>query len=352
MTERVLIVGAGPTGLTAAVELARQGMIPHVIEKRAGPSTLSRAVGLLQRSLDILTPSDVTADIRSEAIAIQGIAFHVGAARCASFPLNFDDASCLLGLPQDRTEYFLAKAFQRYGGTVAYGQTLEGLVQNPKGVTATINGTTEHFDLVIGADGAHGVVRDIIGVSFDGFDLPSQWSIADVDSDDWRDPDLFQGFLLPKGHVCIVVPLEKTRFRVIASLPDALAALPVPMSVRNIRRSGAFMISVRQVDHYAVGNVYLAGDAAHYHSPVGGRGMNLGIADAADLAKRIVHGGLDGYHAARHAEGRRIIAFSERGRQIVQSTNPITRAALPHIMRAVSRITPLARAVMRNAVSG
>ncbi|MGJ8618242.1 MAG: FAD-dependent oxidoreductase [Sulfitobacter sp.] len=352
MKLNVLIVGAGPTGLTAAVELARRGIIATVIDKHDGPSHLSRAVGILKRSLDILEPSGVAADIRAEAIAISGIAFHIGAARCATFPLNFDEDSCLLGLPQDRTEHFLAQAFERYGGTVNYGQTFDGLTQDARGVTATINGKTQHFDKVIGADGAHSAVRHALGLDFPGFDLPSQWSIADVDSDRWRDPSVFQGFLLPQGNVCIVVPLEKTRFRVIASQPDALAALPVPMDIRNIRRSGAFTISVRQVERYAVGNVYLAGDAAHCHSPVGGRGMNLGIADAADLAKRIVEGDVEGYHAARHTEGQRIIRFSERGRRIFQSRNPFTRAAVPHVMRAVSKIKPLSQAIIRNAVSG
>ena len=124
MDTKILIVGAGPTGLTAAVELARHGCLAQVIDARSGPLQLSRAVGILQRSMDILTPSGVADDIRTEAIKIAGVAFHIGSARCAEFPLNFDDASCLLGLPQDRTEHFLKQAFERYGGMVDYGQTL------------------------------------------------------------------------------------------------------------------------------------------------------------------------------------------------------------------------------------
>lgn len=348
----ILIVGAGPTGLTAAVELARRGIVPRVIDKRPGPSELSRAVGILQRSMDILAPSGVADKIRAEAVRFDGIAFHKGARRIAKFPLNFDDRTRLFGLPQDRTEHLLARAFERYGGKIEFGTSFEGLSQDEAGLRVQLGGTVQSFDHLIGADGAHSDVRAALGLDFPGFDLPGQWSIADVDSPDWRDPKTFQGFLLPRGEVCIVAPLEATRFRVIASQPDALAALPVPMNVTQVRRSGVFTISVRQVTDYAVGRVYLAGDAAHCHSPAGGRGMNLGIADAADLAGRLIDGGLGGYHAARHAEGAHVLAFSEGLRKTVQATSPLRRAVMPRVMKMVAAIPPFQRAAMRYFVNG
>ncbi|APE43311.1 hypothetical protein BOO69_07680 [Sulfitobacter alexandrii] len=205
---------------------------------------------------------------------------------------------------------------------------------------------------MIGADGTHSAVRQALGLDFPGYDLSGRWSIADVDSPDWRDPRLFQGFLLPEGEVCIVAPLERARFRVIASTADALAALPVPMNVSAVRRSGDFTISVRQVTRYTVGRVHLAGDAAHCHSPAGGRGMNLGIADAADLAGRLIDGGLPEYHAARQAEGAHVLAFSEGLRKAVQSKSPLRRAVMPRLMRMIAAVPPLRRAAMRYFVSG
>ena len=349
---KILIVGAGPTGLTAAVELARRGVMPRIIDKRSGPSNLSRAVGIQQRTMDILTPSGAAEEIRKEAVCFDGVAFHSGPRRIAKLALNFDDKSRLYGLPQDRTEHFLARAFARYGGKIEYDTPFEGLTQDETCARVQMGGTESPFDHVIGADGAHSAVRKALGLDFPGFDLPGQWSIADVESPDWRDPQCFQGFLLSHGDICIVAPLEAARFRVIASRPDALAALPVPMNVTNIRRSGAFTISVRQVTDYAVGRVCLAGDAAHCHSPAGGRGMNLGIADAADLAGRLVDGGLVGYHAARHAEGAHVLAFSETVRKAVQSKSPLRRMVMPWVMKLVAAVPPFQRAAVHYFVSG
>jgi 2-polyprenyl-6-methoxyphenol hydroxylase-like FAD-dependent oxidoreductase len=352
MTQSILIVGAGTTGLTAAVELARNGLRPVVIEKRKGPSHLSRAVGILPRSLEILQPSGVADAILAEAIAFTGIAFHVGTRRIASLALNFDAASRIWGLPQDRTEAHLSDALQRYGGHVQYDTAFDGLAQDAGGVTVRYGGTETRFDHVIGADGVHSPVRAALGMEFPGYDLPGLWSIADVDSPGWRDPAMFQGFILPKGEVVVVVPLDKQRFRVISSLPDAMAALPVPMPVSNLRNAGAFTISIRQVSQYQSGRVYLAGDAAHCHSPIGGRGMNLGIADAADLVGRLMAGDTAAYTAARHAEGAHVLAFSERGRRAIQSTNPMAQMIVRSVMRLASAIPPLGRVVMRQMASG
>ena len=351
MAQSVLIVGAGTTGLTAAVELARRGLCPMVIEKRGGPSQLSRAVGIQARSMAILQPSGVADAIKAEAVIFSGIAFHVGPRRIAQLPLNFDDTSRLWGLPQDRTEAHLAAALHRYGGRIHYDTAFEGLAQDASGVTVRYGSAEARFDQVIGADGSHSPVRTALGLEFPGHDLPGQWSIADLDSPDWRDPTMFQGFLLPKGEVVVVVPIGPGRFRLISSLPDAVAALPVPMAISNLRNTGAFTIAVRQVQTYQLGRVYLAGDAAHCHSPIGGRGMNLGIADAADLVTRLLAGDVTGYSAARHAQGAHVLALSERGRRLLQSTQPVTRSLLQGAMRLANAVPPLGRALMRQVAN-
>lgn len=222
-------------------------------------------------------------------------------------------------------------------GTIEFSAELTDIGGGENKVTVTVNGVQRSYDYVIGADGTSSTVRTQLGLNFDGFDLPDDWSIADVDVDDWPDPHAFKIYLLPLGNAVIVVPLEASRFRVIGNSQDALAMLPVPMKVRNLRRSGTFRISVRQVEKYNVGRVYLAGDAAHCHSPVGGRGMNLGIADAADLAGRFVNGGLEGYHAARHREGQHVLKLSERGRRVVMSGREFQRDIFANAIRFASR---------------
>lgn len=349
---KILIVGAGPTGLTAAVELSRHGHIPQVIEQRPTPSGLSRAVGILDHSLQLLAPSGVADAIRAEAVEVQGMIMHHKAKPLGRIPIAGLDGASLHALAQDRTETHLHDALNRYEGKVRYGVAFKSLTQDDTGVTVETSEGTERYDLVIGADGVGSKVRTALGLDFPGHTLPETWSIADVDARGWPDPTWFQAFLLPKGQVAIVVPLEKARFRAISSTPDVLADLPRKLDVTRLRRSGRFTIQVRQVDAYSKGRVFLAGDAAHSHSPVGGRGMNLGIADAAELAQRIADGTLEAYSASRHAEGKHVIALSERARKLVQSKSPLTRAGVETALRVITHVPPLAAKMGREIVDG
>lgn len=352
MAPKVLIVGAGPTGLTAAVELARQGIVPTLIEKRSEPSGFSRAVGIQPSSMDIFARSGADSVIRDEAVMFQGVRFHRGAERVTEFPLNFDQRSRLWGLAQDRTETHLAEILRGLGGEIRFRTPFKALTEHDGGVDATFGGHTERFDYVIGADGVQSSVRSAVGIAYDGFDLVDTWSIADIHAPTWQGGAWFMGYLLPKGNVAVVVPMEKTRFRVISSTPDALAALPVPIEVTELRRSGVFRISVRQAPRYQTRRVFLAGDAAHAHSPFGGRGMNLGISDAADLAGRIVAGDVEGYHAARHRVGAHVVKFSERGRRTLQSKSRVMRGLVVAALRAVGTVPALGRAAAHFLVNG
>jgi 2-polyprenyl-6-methoxyphenol hydroxylase-like FAD-dependent oxidoreductase len=151
--------------------------------------------------------------------------------------------------------------------------------------------------------------------------------------------------------VVVVAPLERTRFRIVSNTENALATLPVPMPVTRIRRQASFTISVRQVERYQLGRVVLAGDAAHCHSPVGGRGMNLGIADAADLAARICEGDLGGYQKVRHAAGKQTIVLSERGRRILTSRNPLVRGLSRAALRTIAAVPPLSKQAVHRLLS-
>ena len=347
---RVLVVGGGPTGLTAAVELARRGIVADVIEKQESASQLSRAVGILPSSMQILAPSGVADAIRREAVPYQAAVFHEDTTILAR--LNFDESNDvgerLFGLAQDRTETHLRTAFEGMGGKVGYSVELSGLSQDDTSVRVTMGDKSAVYDYVIGADGAHSTVRHSLGLDFPGHTLPEPWSIADVECPDWPTPNEFHASLVSGGRIAIIAPLAPTRFRIVSNTPDALETLPAPMNVTTIRRTASFHISIRQVQHYRSGRVFLAGDAAHCHSPVGGRGMNLGIADAAELARRIADADLDGYDQVRRAAGRETIALSERGRRIVTSPNPLIRNLAMTALRTIAAIPPLRkRAITR-----
>ncbi|MEM7278521.1 MAG: FAD-dependent oxidoreductase [Pseudomonadota bacterium] len=317
---KVLIVGAGPSGLTTAIELARRGVVATLIDKRDQASALSRAVGITPASLRLLSKSGVADKLIAEGVAMNAMHIYQGSRLTLSAPLHSDRTyfPTILALAQDRTENLMVDTLQSLGGSVHYGKSLTTLSDRGNVVTTRFEDNSEdEYELVIGADGVHSTVRQQAGIPFPGFDLSETWSIADVDIKDWRHPGGFTLISAAPGVVIVVAPLGKTRYRVIGSHVNALQALPLPAEVINLRREGTFNIAIRQAKSYSQGRIHLVGDAAHCHSPVGGRGMNIGIADAAELARRIVEGSIDGYSEQRHKEGKTVINATERGRKLI-----------------------------------
>lgn len=346
------VIGAGPTGLTTAVELARRGADVRIFDQKDGPSGLSRAVGITPRSLELLTPSGAGPAIEAEAVHFQGLTMHRGADPILDLPLNFDEDSRLFGLPQDRTEAHLIAALKRYGVEVEYMRPLTNYHVRADHIALEFGQYVKaETRYLIGADGVHSRTRATAGIHFVGQSLPGHWSIADAIAPNWQHKDRFVGFLLPHGAVTVVVPMAPDRFRVVSSLPDALASLPVPMVPDKIIREASFTIEVKQAEAYRKGSVFLAGDAAHAHSPVGGRGMNLGIADACDLAARLVDGRQDGYEAARRPEGEHAIHVTERARRMLQSTGAAKSILLASIA-AIHRSPAAQRAIVHQLLAG
>ncbi len=350
----VLIAGAGPTGLTAAVELARKGVRVDVIDQKDGPSKLSRAVGIIPNSLKILTASGVTEQLISQGVKLRNIQLFDGTRCMLSLSLRggHPEWDYLIALAQDHTEAILRDTLLGFGGSVRYGKALKGIRQEHEKVfVMTSDGDEVAYDYVIGADGAHSTTRECLGIEYPGYDLPETWSIADVNASNWPNSEVFTLCLLNGGRVAVVAPLESERYRVISNTEDALATLPLKLEVTSKHREGQFQISIRQVRQYRDGRVFLAGDAAHCHSPVGGRGMNLGIADAAELAIRLVEGQLDGYSASRHAAGASIIAKSERARRLLTSASWSKKTMVSVVCRLVSVLPVLQRRIARTILS-
>ena len=352
---KVLIVGAGPAGLTTAVELARRGIVGDVIDLRESGSGLSRAVGIMPASLEILRRSGVTGKLVAEGMKFRQVRIYRHSSLALALPLKGSgaDDEFILGLAQDRTETHLRDVLSELGGTVRYGTELVDLRQDANKVTVEMrDGAKAEYDYVVGADGGRSTTRELLNIDFRGHDLPETWSIADVDAEGWPHANAFTVCQLSGGDVVVVVPLEPNRFRVVSNTEDALAALPLNLNVTNIRRAGEFKISIRQAAQYGVGRVFLVGDAAHCHSPVGGRGMNLGIADGAELARRMVEGGLEGYGEARHKVGKDIIAGSEAVRKVMTSRNPVVRFFVLGVLQTASFMPALQRQFAKKILYG
>ncbi|MCO1337008.1 FAD-dependent monooxygenase [Microbulbifer sp. OS29] len=343
---KVLVVGAGPTGLTVAVELARLGLLPRVIDRRDSASTLSRAVGITSRSLELLSKSGVSEKLIAEGIAVQAACIYLDKQLALEFPLHSDRTyfPTILGLPQDRTEALMDQVLSSMGVEVEYQKELISLSEYRDGVVAQFDtGDEDRFDLVIGADGIRSTVREAAGINFPGFDLEEEWSIADVDTDGWPPRRKFTLVKMESGLVAVAVPLGEGRHRLVASCEDAIGAFPMELDIKRVRRQGTFKVSIRQAETYSRGRVHLAGDAAHCHSPVGGRGMNLGIADAVELAARIVAGRLTGYSELRHREDKKVIDITERGRKIVTGKSLKARFEFRALIAAANSLPAVRR---------
>ncbi|WHI49423.1 FAD-dependent monooxygenase [Microbulbifer sp. MLAF003] len=289
-------------GLTLAVELALRHILARIIDKRDSSSTLSRAVGITSRSLELLSPLGVSRQLIEEGIAIQEARIYQGTRLVMRMPLH----SCssyfptILGLPKDRIEMVPSATLSAMGVQVEY--QLELLQFNKEGnqvVAELSNGENETFDYIVGAGGIHSAVRECANIAYPGFDLKEKWSIADVEVENWPYSKTFTLTQMKPGLVAVSVPIGENRFRFVSSCENALEAFPLPLKIHKVRSEGVFKVSVRQAESYSKGRIHLVGDAAHCCIPVGGRGMNLGIADAVELAKRMAGNQMDGYSEVR-----------------------------------------------------
>ena len=315
--EAILIAGAGPVGLTAAVELARRGYSPAIVDNDGEPSPESRALAVNARTLDILEPCGVSEQIIAEGNRVNGMIFLQDGRELMRLELSLlpHRFNFLISLPQSRTEELLIGRLKELGCDVGWHTTLTGFSQEGGKINCQLEQegkVRDHVaDTLIGADGSRSKVRDTLGLSFEGKTEPGLFGLADVMLDGWRYP--FDRAVVTRrpGHIVGFIPMGEGYGRLVSNMPDVLNRLPEGMKVTKVIWESEFRISYRQVETYQSGNVYLAGDAAHIHSPAGGRGMNLGIEDAATLAWLIDEDRTVDYTALRHPIGQKVLKFTE-----------------------------------------
>ncbi|MCA9576184.1 MAG: FAD-dependent oxidoreductase [Sandaracinaceae bacterium] len=336
----VLIVGAGPTGLTLAAALRLRGVAVTVIDRQPQGSNTSRAAVVHARTLEVL--ETIGAAERLDELGIAAPRFTIRDRDRVLVDLRFDDLPTRypysLMVSQAVTERVLHDRLVALGGQVLRPRMLVGVTQDSGGVDALLDdGSRVRARYLVGADGMHSTVREQAQIPFTGGAYAESFVLADVRLEGGVVRDEVILYFSPAGMV-VVAPLPGGYHRVVATLDEAPENPDVALVqqlldtrgpegkravVKELVWSSRFHIHHRVADHYRSGRLVLAGDAAHVHSPAGGQGMNAGILDAMSLADALARS-LAGDDVAldRYSEERRPIAA-----QIVRMADVLTRLA-------------------------
>ena len=338
----VLVVGAGPVGLAAAIELTRLGARVRIVEAREQRSAESRAIAVNPRTLALLEASGATTPLIAAGVRLRGLRVFARGRHVASVDLSRirHRYPFLLALPQSETERILEQRLNALGVTVTRGTRLADLRLGDR-IEAVLEGAAPGpatADWIVGADGAHSLVRKEIGSGFPGERYPFQWSLADVTLAGDVEPDRGELHLDPGRPILFRLPLGGGRHRLISNSPDVLGRLPATWTLGEAIWQSDFSVSHRLADRIVAGRAVIIGDAAHIHSPAGGRGMNLGIEDAATLAPRILAGDLGDWAAERRARAAQVVRESDRLQNLATASGALPRTLVPLMAAVATRI--------------
>jgi 2-polyprenyl-6-methoxyphenol hydroxylase-like FAD-dependent oxidoreductase len=375
----VLIVGAGPTGLVLAHELARNGIQCRLIDQAPHRAMESRAIAIHSRTLESFELMKVVDDFLTAGQRIAAVDLYVEGGHIArnSFASLATRYPFVLGVPQDETERILDQHVAQHGVRVERNTKLVGLAPQESSVIAQFRNDElveeVEADWLVGCDGAHSTVREQLAIPFAGSTYPEHFVLADVKVRGDLDPSTAQVWLHEDGAVAFF-PLPDDRHRlIVANTPadwheepsleqcQALVDERGPDGIRltDPRWASVFRIHRREAARFREDRIFLAGDAAHIHSPVGGQGMNIGIRDAFNLAwkLRLVTEGLaspkllDSYEAERKPVDQAVIRQTDRATRLVSLHGSISRFVRDHLISLATRL-PAVQETIGEAVSG
>lgn len=353
----VLIVGAGPTGLVMAAEMARRGVSYRLVDIARSPTDLSKAIGIQARTLEIFDSLGIASEFTSRGV--KGVAANIYDGRERIAHVSFAELDSrfpyLLFLPQSETERLLLAHLEHLGGQVERGVKLVGFTQDETGVTAALehpngDGESVRAAWLVGCDGAHSTVRHGLNLPFQGEEYPEGFQLADVKLD-WDQPDNEFYIFIHAGWLLAVFPLPGGRSRLIADIPPEQAPVeakpsladcqalmnercPFPATVSDPLWTANYRIHRRLVSRLRSGRAFLVGDAAHIHSPAGAQGMNTGIQDAFNLAWKLAlatqgaapESLLDSYHDERYPVEQDVLRGTDFLLRMASLRNPLARA--------------------------
>ena len=369
----VLIVGAGPVGLALACELRRRGVQPRIVDRSAARTDKSRALVVWPRTLELFQKLGIDQTFLAAGHKLHGASiFGYGASgsseRSKLVHVSFDELRSPypfgLAIPQSETERLLEEKLVALGGQVEREVELSALEQLSNGVKATLKhaaGDTETVEAawLAACDGGHSACRHALGVYLEGETVPEEFAMADADLSGYEGADEVQAHFHPEGVVAIF-PIAPPRYRVIALRPECTpaGADPIPPTLEEMQQTldqrnlgeirlgasywlTAFRVNERYASNYIHGRVFLVGDAANVHSPIGGQGMNIGIQDAFNLAWKlslVVQGKagfeplLSSYSTERAKIGAQVVNETAAARRAITLRSPVAQAIRNRVM--------------------
>ncbi len=380
MSTDVLIAGAGPVGLAMASELARYGMSVRIIDKNDGRTDKSKALVIWARTLELMermgpgcAEKFVAAGMKVEGANIFQGRDTVGHVDLTQIESRYNFA---LMLPQSETERLLEEHLAGLGVKVERQTELVKFSAGSENIACTlVSGGQEEIvqpGWLIGCDGAHSAVRHGLGMEFSGSTMLVDWILADIHLDGLSGPPAVDIWWDSDG-VLAMFPIKPGRCRVIADIgpskiqsgpanrPDpTLAEVQAILDKRgpgDLKASdpawlAGFTINERKVADYRSGRIFLAGDAAHVHSPAGGQGMNTGIHDACNLAWKLAmfaHGAcadepvLASYSPERSGIGKILLEATGRATSIAVLKGGVAQSIRNHIASLVLGFSPVRR---------
>jgi|SRR5882757_194239 len=376
----VLVVGAGPSGLTIANELVRHGVAVRIVDRAPAPATTSRALVVQPRCLEIFEDMGVIDDALALGNAVRSLNIMFAGGKgvrmqlheLLSDPANYTLYQTMYTLSQNETERILAEKLEKRGVHIERGVAVTDLSADEWGVTVSVRARDGAMEPIrcrwlIGCDGAHSTVREAIGIPFEGATYADEFIMADAELD-WGLPDGdIYAFPNRAGFVGVFAMPGTHRFRIFGNVaigPGGHSAeyseptheefqamlderLPLPTKVVKEYWVSRYRLHRRTVPRYRDGRIFLVGDAAHVHSPAGAQGMNTGIQDAYNLAWKlalVVRGiaeepMLDSYHAERHPIGVQLLKTTDRFFTAISGQNAAARFLRTHLApHIVSRV--------------
>jgi len=362
----VLIVGAGPTGLTLALWLTRFGVSVRVVDRAHEPGTTSRALVVQARILEHYAQLGLADELIALGAPAAGVNLWVKGKRAAH--VGFGDIGrgvspypYALICPQDAHERFLVEVLEREGVKVERGTSVVALKEEGEGIVARVQrdgGGSEEVRAayVAGCDGAHSFVREAIGAGFPGGTYAHRFYVADVSADDELPRNELSVALDDADFVAAFPLVEPGHWRLVGALSDAArgdaagwddvrkdALQRLPLKVRDVGWFSTYRVHHRVAREFRRGRAFLLGDAAHIHSPVGGQGMNTGIGDAVNLAWKlaaVLHAkwpssSLASYECERRAFAQRLVATTDRAFTFVSRDGPFARLVRTRVVPAM-----------------